>query len=117
MGAKANLKRGALFVAGWAFIILGILGLFLPILQGILFILIGLVILSSVSPWADRLLQRIRKRFPRISNTVDDATRRAKEFQHREAARFERIKTRVRRLRRPAPKRKRRKSAPDARTR
>ena len=32
---------------GVAFIILGILGLFLPILQGILFILIGLALLGN----------------------------------------------------------------------
>ncbi len=34
------------FIAGWALIILGIAGLFLPILQGTLFIITGLLMLE-----------------------------------------------------------------------
>src|SRR2546427_10937372 len=40
-------KRVLVLIIGWSFILLGIVGLFLPILQGVLFILIGLIILSS----------------------------------------------------------------------
>ena len=96
MGTKSRLKRLATYIAGWAFIFLGILGLFLPILQGILFILVGLFILSSVSPWAARLLDRIRKRFPRISNQFEQAKARSKSVQARIAARFDGAKTKVR---------------------
>ena len=42
-----KLKRIAVIVIGWVFLLLGIAGLFLPILQGVLFILIGLMILST----------------------------------------------------------------------
>ena len=42
---KQRMKRWGILVAGWAFILLGIAGLFLPVLQGILFLLIGLLIL------------------------------------------------------------------------
>jgi uncharacterized membrane protein YbaN (DUF454 family) len=35
---KAQIKRVAMLVVGWAFILLGIAGLFLPVLQGILFL-------------------------------------------------------------------------------
>jgi hypothetical protein len=45
MEAKSRLKRGAIHIAGWGFILLGIIGLVLPILQGILFILVGLLLL------------------------------------------------------------------------
>jgi len=43
----AKVKRFLLILTGWAFVALGIVGLFLPVLQGILFLLIGLVILSA----------------------------------------------------------------------
>jgi hypothetical protein len=48
-------------------------GLFLPILQGILFLLIGLFILSSEYVWAHHLLSKLRARFPSVSRKADDA--------------------------------------------
>jgi uncharacterized membrane protein YbaN (DUF454 family) len=63
--------------------VLGILGLFLPILQGILFLLIGLSLLSNSSPWAARLLGKARERFPKISKTYDEAMVKAREMQAR----------------------------------
>jgi uncharacterized membrane protein YbaN (DUF454 family) len=62
---------------GWGFILLGMAGLFLPVLQGILFILIGLIILSSEYVWAHKLLQRLRQRFPAIARKADEAQVRA----------------------------------------
>jgi uncharacterized membrane protein YbaN (DUF454 family) len=41
-----KLKNSVMLIIGWFFVGLGILGLFLPFLQGILFIMIGLAILS-----------------------------------------------------------------------
>ena len=80
---NARFKRIAIYWAGWGFIVLGILGLFLPILQGILFLLIGLSLLSNSSPWAARLLAKVRGRFPKISKTYDEAMVKAKEYQAR----------------------------------
>ena len=57
-------KKIGILIIGWLFIVLGILGLFLPLLQGILFILIGLSILSSRSTLVRRFLKRIEERFP-----------------------------------------------------
>lgn len=71
---KSRVKRILLVVVGWIFLILGVAGLFLPILQGVLFILIGLIILSTEYVWAHRLLERFRKRFPRLGRTADEAT-------------------------------------------
>jgi uncharacterized protein len=68
-----NLKRVALIATGWVFVALGIAGLFLPLLQGILFLLIGLVILSKEYRWAGKLLQRIRLRFPRMATSLAKA--------------------------------------------
>ncbi len=57
-------KRIGMLIIGWFFIVLGILGLFLPILQGILFIMIGLVILSSRSELIKRFLKHLEERYP-----------------------------------------------------
>lgn len=70
-------KRILTLIAGWCFIVLGIAGLFLPILQGVLFLLIGLIILSSEYVWANRLLTKLRERFPRLGRTADQATEKA----------------------------------------
>jgi uncharacterized membrane protein YbaN (DUF454 family) len=53
--------------AGWALIALGAAGLFLPFLQGLLCIALGLLVLSRHSPWAKRLLERFRARYPRLA--------------------------------------------------
>jgi uncharacterized membrane protein YbaN (DUF454 family) len=68
MGA---IKRIGLLTIGWSFIVLGILGLFLPILQGILFILIGLAILSSRSKFIEGFLNHLEERYPRYHKRVE----------------------------------------------
>jgi len=45
--------------AGWTLLVLGVIGLFLPVLQGILFIASGLAVLSTESRWARALLEKI----------------------------------------------------------
>ncbi len=72
-GDRMNqLKKIGWLIAGWLFIILGVLGLFLPILQGILFIGIGLAILSSRSNRVKRLLKYIELRFPHLHKRVEE---------------------------------------------
>jgi uncharacterized membrane protein YbaN (DUF454 family) len=78
---KERFKRLSLQFAGWGFIFLGILGIFLPILQGILFLLVGLYLLSNTSPWAARLLERLRARFPKINRKFEEAKTKAREVQ------------------------------------
>ncbi len=56
--------------AGWSLVALGVLGLFLPILQGTLLLLAGLSVLSSEYVWAHKILQRLRDRFPGASERV-----------------------------------------------
>ncbi|HYD32189.1 MAG TPA: PGPGW domain-containing protein [Azospirillaceae bacterium] len=66
-------KRWGILIAGWGFLALGIPGLVLPILQGWLFIIIGLLLLSREYHWARQLLERLRRRFPRIAAKADQA--------------------------------------------
>jgi len=58
------------WVAGLSLIVLGIVGLFLPVLQGVLFILAGLAILSSHSPLALRILEALKARLRRVRDRV-----------------------------------------------
>ncbi len=66
-----TIKKVGLVIIGWLFIFLGILGLFLPILQGVLFILIGLGILSSRSEIIKRFLKHLEKRYPEHHQRVE----------------------------------------------
>jgi uncharacterized membrane protein YbaN (DUF454 family) len=68
---RSRLNHVALLIAGWGFILLGIAGLFLPFLQGVLFILIGLTILSTQYAWAHRWMTRLHQRFPKLSAAAD----------------------------------------------
>ena len=42
----AQLRRIAILILGWIFILLGIVGLFLPFLQGFLFLFIGVLLFA-----------------------------------------------------------------------
>lgn len=57
-------KRVALMIAGWMFLVLGAAGIFLPVLPGVLFLLIGLSILSAEYDWAHRWVSTLGRRFP-----------------------------------------------------
>lgn len=62
---------------------MGILGLVLPILPGLPFLLLGITILSAEYVWARRLLQKLRNRFPSVANRSDAAKARAGEWVRR----------------------------------
>jgi uncharacterized membrane protein YbaN (DUF454 family) len=70
-------KKVIVLLVGWGFIALGVAGLLLPVLQGVLFLLIGLTILSSEYAWAHHLLQKARNRFPTIALHCDAASHKA----------------------------------------
>jgi len=58
-----KLRRVTTLIAGWASILLGIAGIFLPILPGFAFLFVGLGLLSSEYRWAHTMLKRIKERF------------------------------------------------------
>ena len=62
--AMEKLKKIGILMIGWIFLLVGIVGLFLPVLQGILFIMIGLAILSSRSRTIQRFLKHLGERYP-----------------------------------------------------
>ncbi len=58
---------------GTVLLILGFAGLALPFLQGLLFLVLGTMLLAKDLPLFRRIAQRLRVRFPRIADTADRA--------------------------------------------
>lgn len=77
---QTKAKKLVALVLGWSFVALGVIGLFLPVLQGVLFLLIGLFILSSEYVWAHRLVAKIRNRFPTVALRCEKASRNARSW-------------------------------------
>jgi hypothetical protein len=67
---SAMMKRIALIAAGWTLLLLGSVGLFLPVLPGVLFLLVGLSVLSVEYEWARRWVAALRRRFPVADRTL-----------------------------------------------
>lgn len=63
---KAGIKT-LIITIGVLFVLFGILGLFLPFLQGILFLLIGFLILSRHSKRVEKWEGALRGRYPRLN--------------------------------------------------
>jgi len=57
-------------------LVLGVAGLALPILQGLLFIILGVVLLARDFPLFARIANQFRSRFPRISRGAESVRRR-----------------------------------------
>jgi uncharacterized membrane protein YbaN (DUF454 family) len=72
-----HIRRGLMIFLGLFFLLLGVIGGFLPVVQGWIFVLIGLVLLAEEIPWVRHHLERLKSRFPK------------------QAAQLERLKTRL----------------------
>lgn len=55
-------------IAGFLLLGLGIIGLFLPILQGVAMIIAGLLLLAPEFRWAQRLLAWVKARWPKATD-------------------------------------------------
>ena len=73
-------KRYIVLGLGWFFVALGVLGIILPVLQGILFLLIGFILLSRESAWAQRQLEKLKTRYPKFAKKYDEAEARAEHL-------------------------------------
>lgn len=68
---RKKTKEFLALVGGVCLIILGILGLFLPFLQGILFLVFGFYLLMRYSPRFRRFTKHFRGHHPRIDGFFD----------------------------------------------
>jgi hypothetical protein len=77
--------RIAVLTLGWICVVLGVVGLFLPILQGGLFLAIGFALLSLASQWVHLKLRRIFGRWPGIWKRLERFRRKIHGWLHRRA--------------------------------
>lgn len=63
-------KRTLRLVLGVLFLLLGLAGLVLPVLQGVLFIFIGVLLLAPDVPLFRRLLHRLEASFPELARRL-----------------------------------------------
>ena len=86
--SRSRWRGWAIIGLGWTFVLLGMAGLMLPFLQGVVFLVLGLVLLASEQAWAARLLDRLKQRFPRSAAAAEAAEACAKAILRRIAERF-----------------------------
>ncbi len=85
------MKTIAMQVLGYSFLGLGVLGLFLPFLQGFLFLALGLIILARHARWAERLLDHFRARHPKADHWIGKAEGMLDSWGQRTSAFFRRL--------------------------
>ena len=66
--------------AGVVMFVLGIVGLVLPVLQGVLFLIISAILLAPYSRWVAKQLDRGERRFPWVAAKARSITRRDEAF-------------------------------------
>ena len=71
-------------VLGSVCIVLGIVGLFLPILQGILFLVLGIVLLAPYIPFFARVRDWIYERWPRTERIARQMSYRFRRWSMRQ---------------------------------
>jgi uncharacterized membrane protein YbaN (DUF454 family) len=89
-----QVKRKLYIGAGIFFIVIGIAGLVLPILQGFLFIALGLVLLSKGSSRVRALKQRFKQRYPEWGAKLTRAEKWSQALPGRTKNRIRRLFTR-----------------------
>jgi len=56
---------------GVFFLLLGVISGFLPVIQGWIFVLIGLALLAEELPWVRRHVERLKTRFPNQAEQLE----------------------------------------------
>jgi len=52
-------------ISGWTLVFLGVIGWFIPVVPGTIFIFLGFALISSQSEWVRNLIDSLSLRFPR----------------------------------------------------
>ncbi len=60
------MKRTLRLIAGISLLVVGCLGLFLPVLQGILFLILGFILLAPESRLIQKGLEKLKERYPDV---------------------------------------------------
>src|SRR5262245_48288961 len=82
--------RVALHVVGVLLLLLGVIGCFLPILQGALLLFLGTIVLASANPWLRRKADRWLDSHPRVDRLYWKSVRAWRRIRGKKDARSER---------------------------
>lgn len=85
---RTRWQRIVYSAVGWLCILLGIIGGLIPILQGWIFILAGIVILSREHEWVYNLVARFKKRYPKVGEWMDRGSAKAHRLAEKVLRRF-----------------------------
>jgi len=66
-----RIRSGVVISLGVFFLLLGVIGGFLPVIQGWIFVLIGLALLAEELPWVRRHVERLKAKFPKQSKQLE----------------------------------------------
>lgn len=77
-----TIKRISIDAVGWALILLGGVGMLLPVIPGFIFVLAGLYLLSLHSKWFHQQLDRHKHKYPRAVRFLDRLDARVKRLLH-----------------------------------
>jgi uncharacterized membrane protein YbaN (DUF454 family) len=80
---RHGIKSIARIAFGILFLALGVVGLFLPVLQGILFIIVGLLLLAPYSRCIRRLIASFRRKYPALHRAALAVKKKAASIFHR----------------------------------
>lgn len=83
MAVQKNVMRVIRISLGSLSLVLGVIGLVLPILQGWFFLALGVILLSKDIPLFRRLSDWMHKRFPIIDRSNQKARERLRQFKTR----------------------------------
>ncbi|MSR66960.1 MAG: hypothetical protein EXS24_06260 [Pedosphaera sp.] len=72
------MKRIALLILGWFFIVFAIVCTLIPVMPQAIFYIIGITILSGVSPRARLWVRRLKEKYPKFRSFMDAAAARGR---------------------------------------
>jgi uncharacterized protein len=77
---RSKLQRVFWISTGWLFLLVGLIGGLIPVLQGWPFGIAGLLILSREHEWAHNLVVKLRTRFPKFARIMDSTSEKADQI-------------------------------------
>ena len=77
------MSRMAIMFLGYGCLFLGVIGMVVPLLQGALLIVVGLILLSRTANWAQSLIDRLKDKYPKISASINKAEKLAERLEAR----------------------------------
>ncbi len=77
---RATHVKAIRLTLGYGFLLFGMVGGFIPILQGWIFVAIGLILLKDHARWARRLSIWLRRRYPKARPTFKAAYKKIDEW-------------------------------------